>query len=182
MYPLDPLNPRTLESKEMKKIGVYPGSFDPVTVGHLDIIERALPLFDQLIVACGENLTKEPFFNAKQRVEMLKEVTASFPKVRVESFYTLLADYVRQKKAIAIVRGLRAVSDFEHEFQAAIINRKLAPEVETIFLMTKEEHLYLSSSVVKEIALLGGCIKGLVPKAIQEKLVEKFRLKMRVNT
>lgn len=161
----------------MKKIGVYPGSFDPVTIGHLDIIERALPLFDQLIVACGENLSKEPFFNAEERVEMLKEVMVSFPEVRVDSFSTLLADYVKEKKATVIVRGLRAVSDFEYEFQAAIINRKLAPEVETIFLMTKEEHLYLSSSVVKEIALLGGCIKGLVPEAIEEKLVKQFKSK-----
>ncbi|MBU0566876.1 pantetheine-phosphate adenylyltransferase [bacterium] len=158
----------------MKKIGVYPGSFDPVTLGHLDIIERAVPLFDRLIVACGENLSKKPFFNARQRVEMLKQVTASFPRVEVDSFSTLLAHYVKEKKATTIVRGLRAVSDFEHEFQAAIINRKLAPEVETIFLMTKEEHLYLSSSIVKEIALLGGCIKGLVPEIIEEKLVERF--------
>ncbi|MBU1486829.1 pantetheine-phosphate adenylyltransferase [bacterium] len=162
----------------MKKIGVYPGSFDPLTLGHLDIIERALPLFDRLIVACGENLAKEPFFETRERVEMLKQVTASFSKVRVGSFSTLLADYVRKEKATTIVRGLRAVSDFEHEFQAAIINRKLAPEVETIFLMTKEEHLYLSSSIVKEIALLEGCIKGLVPEIIEERLIEKFKSKI----
>ena len=155
-------------------IAVYPGSFDPVTSGHYDIIVRAAGMFDTLIVLVAANSAKSPLFTADERVELLRESCAGLSNVIVEPLpTTLLVHYVNKKGAKVIVKGLRAVSDFEYEFQMALLNRHLQPEVETIFLMTAAEHSYLSSSIVKEIARLGGDITGLVPDAVRPVLEQK---------
>lgn len=158
------------------KVAVYPGSFDPVTNGHLDIIERASPLFDQLIVTVAQNLEKNPLFSVNERVEMLKAVTSSISNVRIDTFEGLLVNYLKKQECKIIVKGLRAVSDFEIELQMALINKKLSG-VETVFLVTNTEYSYLSSSIVKEVASFGGCVEGLVPKKVEERLEEKFRKK-----
>ncbi|MDD5594092.1 MAG: pantetheine-phosphate adenylyltransferase [Candidatus Margulisbacteria bacterium] len=145
------------------KIAVYPGSFDPTTNGHLDVIERASRLFDRIIVAVIKNPEKTPRFSFKERMAMLEASVPHCDNVEVESFDGLLVEYVRQKKACAVVRGLRAVSDFDYEFQMALTNRRMAPEIETVFLMTDYRYSYLSSSFVKQIAGLGGDVSGLVP-------------------
>ena len=152
------------------KIAIYPGSFDPVTSGHIDIIERAVKLFDRIYVAVIANPEKEPYFSLNERVEMLKLSLARFKKVKVESFDGLLIEYARRRGAAAIIRGLRAISDFDYEFQMALANRKLDPKIETIFLMTRGRYAYLSSSMVRQIASLGGNISGMVPKVIERKL------------
>ena len=152
---------------------VYPGTFDPVTNGHLDVIERAAKIFDELIVAVTTNPAKTPWFTLEERVEMLRECCSHLPNVAVEAFDGLLVNFVRQKGAKVIVKGLRAVTDFDYEFQMAAINRKLAPEIETLFLMTSLPYAYLSSSVVKEVASLNGCLKDLVPDNVAERLRRK---------
>ena len=152
---------------------VYPGTFDPVTNGHLDVIERAAKIFDELIVAVTTNPAKTPWFTLEERVEMLRECCSHLPNVAVEAFDGLLVNFVRQKGAKVIVKGLRAVTDFDYEFQMAAINRKLAPEIETLFLMTSLPYAYLSSSVVKEVASLKGCLKDLVPDNVAERLRRK---------
>jgi len=155
------------------KVAVYPGSFDPVTNGHLDIIERASPLFDQLIVTVAQNLEKKPLFSVNERVEMLKAVTSSISNVQIDTFEGLLVNYLKKQESKIIVKGLIAVTDFEIELQMALINKKLSG-VETVFLVTSTEYSYLSSSIVKEIASLGGCVEGLVPKEVEKRLREKF--------
>lgn len=150
----------------MLRLAVYPGSFDPPTLGHLDVIERASKLFDHLIVAAGVNSAKEPFLSTEERLEALRQSVAHLSNVEIDAFGGLLIDYVRQREARAIVRGLRATADFEYEFQMAMVNRRLAGEIETVFLVTKWEHSYLSSSIVREVALLGGDYHGLVPEAV----------------
>lgn len=152
------------------KIAVYPGSFDPVTAGHIDIIDRASKIFDLVYVAVIRNPEKEPVFSIEDRVKMLKGALSGRKKIKVDSFGGLLIDYVDKVKATAIVRGLRAVSDFDYEFQMALTNRKMDPKVETIFLMTDYKYSYLSSSLVKEIARFGGGIGELVPKAVKKML------------
>ena len=157
-------------------IAVYPGSFDPVTSGHLDVIVRAAGMFETLIVLIAANSSKSPLFTAEERAELVRLSCAGLPNVRVEILpCTLLVSFVVESGAQVIVKGLRAVSDFEYEFQMALLNRHLEPNVETIFLMTAAEHAYLSSSIVKEIARLGGDITGLVPKPVQDALMQKFR-------
>ena len=156
-------------------IAVYPGSFDPVTSGHYDIIQRASGMFETLIVLVAANSTKSPLFTADERADLLREACAGLPNVRVELLPpVLLVNFVVQCGAKVIVKGLRAVSDFEYEFQMALLNRHLQPDVETIFLMTAAEHAYLSSSIVKEIARLGGDITGLVPEAVHTALRHKY--------
>lgn len=154
------------------KIGVYPGSFDPVTNGHLDIIERASKIFDKLIVAVLVNPNKTPVFDIDERVELLKETTEHLPNVEVKAFKGLLIDFMKQENAKVIVKGLRAVSDFEYEFQMALLNKKLEPSIETIFMMTNSKYSYLSSSMVKEVARFGGCIEDLVPEKIAKKVMK----------
>ncbi|OGB90238.1 pantetheine-phosphate adenylyltransferase [candidate division WOR-1 bacterium RIFCSPHIGHO2_01_FULL_53_15] len=152
------------------KIAVYPGSFDPVTNGHLDVIERAARLFDRVIIAVIKNPEKTPRFSFQERMAMLKDSVIHCDNVEIGNFDGLLVEYLRKKKARSIVRGLRAVSDFDYEFQMALTNRRLAPEIETVFLMTDYRYSYLSSSFVKQIARLGGDISGLVPKAVAKHL------------
>jgi len=152
---------------------IYPGTFDPPTNGHLDLIERGARLFDVLIVAIGEQEAKKPMFSLEERLEMLKELCARYPNVEVDHFKGLLVNYAQKKGASLIIRGLRAVSDFEYEMQMALMNRKLAPDIEIVFLMTSEKWSFISSSLVKEIALLGGCVKDLVPPLVENYLKEK---------
>lgn len=153
---------------------IYPGSFDPTTNGHVDLIRRGSRLFHSLIVAVLTNLEKKPLFSLRDRVEMLREVTRGMSNVSVETFSGLLIDYARRRKARAILRGLRAFSDYEYELRMALVNRKLEPELETVFLMPTESYAYVSSRLVKEIAQLGGPIGGLVPPPIEKKLRLKF--------
>ncbi|MBB5172196.1 pantetheine-phosphate adenylyltransferase [Texcoconibacillus texcoconensis] len=158
----------------MASIAVCPGSFDPVTRGHLDIITRGTKVFDQVIVAVLNNRTKEPLFSVEERVHLLEETTKDLPNVTIDSFHGLLIDYVRQKNANAIIKGLRAVSDFEYELQMASINRKLDEEVETFFMMTNNKYSYLSSSIVKEIAKYQAPVGDLVPPTVEEALRQKY--------
>ena len=148
------------------RLAVYPGTFDPITRGHTDIVSRSLSVFDRLVVAIAPNPRKGALLSIEERVELAKIATKEFPNVEVESFNGLLVEYVRQRGAHAIIRGLRAVSDFEHEFQMALLNRKLDEQLETVFLMPSEEYSYLTSSIVKELALFGGALEAfLIPEA-----------------
>ncbi len=158
-----------------KRIAVYPGTFDPITNGHLDVIERGLRLFDGLIVAIAESPTKKPLFNVDERIRMVKEAVRKYRDVRVESFDCLLIDYLHRKKANIILRGLRVISDFEYEFQMALTNRKLASEIETVFMMTAEGYSYLSSRFIKEIARLGGRFDCFVPPNVAKMLKGIFK-------
>lgn len=151
-------------------IAVVPGSFDPITAGHMDIIKRATRLYDEVVVGIVVNPSKSPLFTLEERVNMVKEAVNWDPKIKVDSFDGLLIEFVKMHGAHVIIRGLRAVSDFEHEFQMAQMNRKLCPDIETIFVMASPEYAYLSSSIVKEIARYGGNIKGLVPPNIEKSL------------
>jgi pantetheine-phosphate adenylyltransferase len=153
---------------------IYPGSFDPVTNGHLDVIERGRKLFDEVIVAVAHNDEKQPLFSLEERLAFLKETAGRIENVRIAEFSGLLVNFARAEKAGAVIRGLRAVSDFEFEFQMALMNRKLDAAVETIFLMPKEEYTYLSSRIVKEIARLGGDVSSFVPACVAKGLSTKF--------
>ena len=157
-----------------RRIAVCPGSFDPVTLGHLDIMQRASQLFDRVIVLVSVNSKKSPSFTPEERVEMIKRTAGHLKNIEVETFDGLLADFARQKKATAIVKGLRAVTDFEYEFQMALANKKLCPEAETVFLVTRSENMYLSSSVVKQIASFGGDISGFVPPQIKDFIASRL--------
>jgi pantetheine-phosphate adenylyltransferase len=156
------------------KTAVYPGSFDPVTNGHIDVIERALKLFDRIIVAVGDNPGKKPTFHTGERIDMLKESTKHLQNIVIDSFEGLLLEYVKKKNASIVIRGLRAVSDFEFEFQRALMNRVVEKEIETVFIMTKEDYVYLNSSIVKEMAMFNGNVNGLVPDNVEKKLKEKY--------
>jgi pantetheine-phosphate adenylyltransferase len=160
----------------MSSIAVYPGSFDPFTNGHADLLERALPFFSVLHVIVAENPSKSTLFSVSERVEMIKEVTKSEKHIVVSSFDGLVVNYARSIKASAIIRGLRAVSDFDYEFQLATMNRRLAPEIETIFFTTRGKYFYVSSSAIKDIASNGGDVSDLVPSMVEKRLKEKFGL------
>ncbi len=157
------------------RIAVYPGTFDPVTNGHIDILQRATKLFDKVIVGVAEDNYKEALFDSGERVRLVKEATRDLSGVEVESFSGLLMDYVHQRGAIAIIRGLRATSDFEYEFQLFSMNKKLDESVETVFLMSTTELSFISSSIIKQVAALGGCIRGLVPTQVEKALVSKYQ-------
>jgi pantetheine-phosphate adenylyltransferase len=154
-------------------LAIYPGSFDPVTNGHLDLIERGAQIFDRLVVAVLRNLDKEPLFSTKERAEMLTEATRHHPNVEIDVFDGLLVDYVRERKAQVILRGIRAISDYEYELQMAMMNRKLAPDVETVFMLPAEAYSYLSARLVREIARLGGDVSSLVPASVLQRLRAK---------
>ncbi len=159
----------------MKKIAVYPGTFDPVTNGHVDLIERGLRIFETVIIAVLVNPKKEPLFTIEERLEMINNSTAGIKNIIVEAFDGLLVEYSKKRGASAIIRGLRAVSDFEYEMQMALMNRRLDTGIETVFMMPSEEYSYLTSSIVKEVASFGGSVAGLVPAVVEERLREKFR-------
>jgi pantetheine-phosphate adenylyltransferase len=161
----------------MRKV-IYPGTFDPITNGHIDIVDRCLRLFDKLILAVGVQAEKSPLFTVPERLDLMREALRDRKNLEFDSFDGLLVYYADSKGAAAVVRGLRAVSDFEYEFQMALVGRKLRPSVERIFLLPAEEHIYLSSSIVKEIASLGGDISAFVPKVVAKRLREKLGGKM----
>lgn len=156
------------------KTAIYPGSFDPITNGHLDVLQRAVGLFDELIVAVARDNAKQSLFSVDERVQMIREATSEHTRIRVMPFEGLLVDFAKQQGAAALVRGLRAVSDFEFEFQLALMNRKLSPQLETVFLMPREELTYISSRLVKEIARLGGDIQQFVPPNVAAVLAQKL--------
>jgi pantetheine-phosphate adenylyltransferase len=154
-------------------IAIYPGTFDPITYGHIDVVQRATELFPHVIVLVAKNSTKRPLFNDEERVAMIREVFRGNRKVEVDLFDGLLVDYAKKKKAVALIRGLRAVSDFEYEFQMALTNRKLAPSIGTVFLVPHEKYTYLNSTIVREVARLGGDVTGFVPPSVRRRLLAK---------
>ena len=164
----------------MEKLAVYPGSFDPITNGHLDLLERGLKIFDRIVIAVAANPGKNPLFTLEERMQLIKDSLRGHPlasRVEVDSFHGLLVDYVKRAKANAILRGLRAISDFEYEFQMALMNRKLSTEIETLFLMTGMRYIYISSSIIKEVVMSGGCVTGLVPEPVEKQLAAKLAQK-----
>jgi len=164
------------KGENLKRIAIYPGSFDPVTNGHLDIMERGLSLFDEIIMAILINPSKKSLFSVKERVELLEKSTEQFDNIHVDTFNGLLVDYAKQKGAVAILRGMRAVSDFEYEFQLALMNRRLNRDVQTVFLMTGMRWIFTSSSIIKEAAAFDGDVSGMVPPIVEKRLKEKLRM------
>ncbi len=156
------------------KVAIYPGSFDPITFGHIDILERAAVLFEKVMIALAVNLEKDPLFTLEERMEMIREAVAHLPNVEVAAVHGLMVDFARRQGAIALIRGLRAVSDFEYEFQMALMNRKLAPRVITVFLMPHDNYTYLNSTIVREVARFGGDVSQFVPPGVSRRLLEKF--------
>jgi pantetheine-phosphate adenylyltransferase len=163
-----------MTNKRKNRIAIYPGSFDPITNGHLSLVQRAVHLFDEIVVAVAKSSTKTTLFTAEERLEMVQKSIGDKNNIRTDSFDNLLADYAQDMGATAIIRGLRAVSDFEFEFQMALMNRRMAREVETVFLMPGLSWVYLSSTIVKDVARNGGDISGLVPEAVAAALAKKF--------
>jgi pantetheine-phosphate adenylyltransferase len=163
-----------VKARHSGSLAVFPGSFDPITNGHLDIIERSLSVFDQVVVAILVNLEKSPLFSVEERVEIIRETYRQQPRVRVETFSGLLVDYAERVGATVIVRGLRAISDFEYEFQMALMNRRLDPRIETVFMMPAEGYSYVSSRLVKEVFQLGGAVSELVPPVVERRLRAKY--------
>jgi len=159
----------------LKRTAIYPGTFDPFTYGHLDLVRRGLRIFDHLIVAVAPSPKKNPLFSVEERLALIGETLKGYRRVSTEMFDGLLVDYVKGKRGIAIIRGLRAVSDFEYELQLALMNRRLSSEIETVFMMPSEEYSYLTATIVKEISSLGGNVKGLVPPHVERALRKKFR-------
>jgi pantetheine-phosphate adenylyltransferase len=151
-------------------IAIYPGSFDPITNGHLDLIQRGSRLFDRLVVSILRNETKEPLFTVEERIEMLREVVYVYPNVEVDSFHGLLVDHAAARQATVLLRGIRAISDYEYELQMALMNRRLRPDIETVFLLAQEAYSFISSRLVKEVFSLGGDISGLVPPGVEARM------------
>jgi pantetheine-phosphate adenylyltransferase len=160
----------------VKKIAVYPGTFDPFTAAHIDIVKRALRIFDEIIVAVASSQKKSPLFTIEERLHMIRKSVEGLNGVRTEAFHGLLVYYVEKKKGVAVIRGLRAVSDFEYELQMALMNRRLNTDIETVFLMPSEEYSFLTSTMVKEVASFGGSVKGLVPEVVVKALRDKFKI------
>ncbi len=160
----------------MIKIAIYPGTFDPLTNGHIDLVQRTLKIFDEVIIAVATSYRKQPLFSIEERIEFIKESVREMKGARVEPFNNLLVSYAKDKKSLAILRGLRAVSDFEYELQMALMNRRLDANIETVFMMPSEEYTFLSSTLVKEVASFGGSVKGLVPEIVERALEKKFRI------
>jgi len=163
-------------------VAVYPGTFDPLTYGHMDIIERAAALVDKLIVGIYENLAKQPLFPLEQRVKLVEEAVTGLSNVHVKAFKGLTVDFIRQVGGKVMIRGLRANSDFEREFEMALMNRKLAPDIELLCLMTSSQYQFLSSTLIKEVAKLGGCLEGMVPDTVAVALSEKFSVPIELAT
>jgi pantetheine-phosphate adenylyltransferase len=166
--------PRRVEQFSAVRRAIYPGSFDPITNGHLDVLQRATKIFDEVIIAIASNSQKTGLFSPEERVALIEEAIRPLQNVQVAHFRGLLVEFAHERQAIAVIRGLRAISDFEFEFQMALMNRKLSPDVETIFLMPREEYIYVSSRIVKEIASLGGAIESFVPPPVAKALREKL--------
>ncbi len=158
----------------MKKIAIYPGTFDPITNGHIDLIQRTIKIFGEVIVAVAPSGKKNPLFTVEERIALINESIQAIDGASVESFSDLLIEYAEEKESIAIVRGLRAVSDFEYELQMALMNRRLNANIETVFMMPSQEYIFLSSTIVKEVASFGGSISGLVPEVVEKELKRKF--------
>ena len=161
----------------MRTVAVYPGSFDPLTNGHVDLIRRGTRIFDRVLVAVLVNAEKSPLFTVDERIGMIQAIFRRQPKVKVKAFSGLLIDFLRAEKATVVVRGLRVISDFEYEFQMALMNRRLAPDIETVFMMPAESYTYISSRLVREVFALGGAVQGLVPPAVEARLQGKFARK-----
>jgi pantetheine-phosphate adenylyltransferase len=171
-----------MQPKPEHVVAIYPGSFDPITTGHMDLIERGARLFDRLIVSILRNEKKEPLFSVEERTEMLLEAVKHLPNVSVESFGGLLVDYAASRNATVLLRGIRAISDYEYELQMAHMNRRLAPDLETVFLTSREAHSFISSRLVKEVIGLGGDIKGLVPAFVERRLRQRLHLQVEAGT
>ncbi len=157
------------------RFAIYPGTFDPITNGHLDLVDRGLRIFDEILIAVAPNPKKQPLFSLQDRLALIKESVKDCQNVRIEPFDGLLVDYVKHKGGVAIIRGLRAISDFEYEMQMALMNRRLVTEIETVFMMPSEEFSFITSTIVKEVASFGGSVKGLVPEVVERALREKYR-------
>jgi pantetheine-phosphate adenylyltransferase len=159
----------------MKTTAIYPGTFDPITNGHLDLIRRALRTFDEVIIAVAPSMKRQPLFTVQERLRLIRAAVRGLKRARVDTFNSLLVDYVKKRKGHVILRGLRAISDFEYELQLAHMNRRLNTNIETVFMMPSQEYSYLTSSIIKEIASFGGSVKGLVPEEVEKALRDKFR-------
>lgn len=166
---------KSMQQRHTPRLAVYPGSFDPLTNGHVDIIQRGVRLFDRIVIALLVNHEKAPLFSVEERLELTREVFRGEPNVEVDTFDGLLVDYARRRQANVIVRGLRAISDFEYELQMALMNRRLNDEIETVFMMPAEPYTYVSSRLVKEVFALGGSVAGLVPAAVEARLAAKYQ-------
>jgi pantetheine-phosphate adenylyltransferase len=160
----------------MKRTAIYPGTFDPITNGHVDLVRRAFAMFDEVIIAVAPSRKKEPLFTVQERLALIKAAVKNFKNARVEAFNGLLVEYVKKRKGAAILRGLRAISDFEYELQMAHMNRRLDTNIETVFMMPSEEYSFLTSSIVREVASFGGPINGLVSEEVEAALAEKFKM------